>query len=233
MQPIQKFKKTLLAGALILGTCNAFNASADNFPVLAGAVPDVTAGMVSGYTQLSFGTGIIGNKVGDTCQLNGKTGIDEAVLLWDADHDEAIDGTAASDWGKLAGDACIDSTDGEAMVIEIDGADASTVSVTVADVSGTGWTYTPSSESCVINFGRTTVVDTCDSLASNTVTGIGMSLTVANDGIGGVEDVATIYEWAAMSGKTRMVLGGLITIDSTIPAGTVITDNVIVQVTYE
>jgi len=233
MQPTQRFKKTLLAGALIFGTCNAFHASADLFPVTAGAIPDVTAGMVDGYTELSFGTGVIGNKVGQSCAMQGKTGIAETELLWDANKDETPDGVVTADYGKLTGTACITTDPGVPMVIEIEAAVGSTVTITVPDVVGAGYTYTPTDESCVVDFEGGTVTDTCVTLENNTVTGIGTSLTVAADGVGGVEDVATIYEWAAMSGKTRMVLAGEITINSEIAAGSSIADSIIVQVTYE
>lgn len=233
MQPTQRFKKTLLAGALLLGTCNAFNASADLFPVTAGAIPDVTAGFVSGYTELSFGTGLIGNKVGLTCTMNGITGISDDAMKW------SVLGTATNDielstYGALGGTgACLTSDPGVPMVIEIDAADTSTVTVTVADVVGAGYTYTPTAQSCVIDFTRTNVADVCEPLTNNTVTGVGMSSTISADGAGAVEDVASIYEFAAISGKTRMVLAGQITIDSEIAAGTAIADSVIVQVTYE
>jgi len=232
MQPKQIMKKTLLASALILGLGNAFTASADLFPVTAGAIPDVTAGMVTGYTEVSFGTGVIGNKVGDSCAMNGITGISDAAMLW------SVLGTATNDaqlgtYGALSGSACITTDPGVPMVIEIDAADTSEVTVTVADVVGAGYTYTPTAQSCVIDFGRTNVADTCEPLTNNTVTNVGMSLTIASDGAGTVEDVASVYEFAAMSGKTRMVLAGQITIDSEMPAGTVIADSIVVQVTYE
>jgi hypothetical protein len=61
-----------------------------------------------------------------------------------------------------------------------------------------------------------------------------MSLTqTAGAGGGDVEDVGVAFGFVDISGKTRMVLGGSITIDSEIAAGTVIADSIIVQVTYE
>jgi hypothetical protein len=232
MQPTKRFNKTLLAGALILGTCNAFTASAANFPVTASAVPDVTAGMVTGYTELSFGAGIIGNKVGESCAMNGSTHIADAALQWDADggNDDTAEG---ANYGLLVGNACITTDPGVPMVIEIDGADTSTVTITVADVVGAGYTYKPTDESCVVNFDRGTGVDTCDDFAGNTVTGIGMSLTQTDGLLGAAAETATTFGYAGMSGKTRMVLAGSITIDSEIAAGTVIADSVVVQVTYE
>jgi hypothetical protein len=236
MQPTQRFKKTLLAGAVILGTGITFSASAANFPVTAGAVPDVAVTLVPGYTTLSFGSGIAGSvsKVGTTCTMQGKTGIADAVLLFDQNGDETNDAVNPAAFGLLGGTGlCIVSTDGTPVVLEIDAADASTVTVSVPDVVGTGFTYTPTAESCVVDYDRSTIADTCVSLLNNTVTGVGMSLTKASDGVAGIEDVATIYEFAAASGKTRMVLAGAITLDSAIAAGTPVTQNIIVQVTYE
>lgn len=233
MQPNVKTKKTLLASALILGLGNAFSASGDVFTVSAGAVPDVTAAPVTGYTELSFGQGIIGNKVGDTCQMNGITGIADSELLFDADGDGAS--TAAVNFGQLSGDACVAGS-GTPMVIEIDGSDTATVSVTVADVVGTGWTYTPTAESCVVKFDGTNGagLDSCASLATNTVTGVKMSATQTDGVAAGQAEIENgDLAFAAMSGKTRMVLAGSITINSEIAAGTVVSDNIIVQVTYE
>lgn len=233
MQPIQKFKKTLLAGALILGTCNAFNASADNFPVVAEAVPDVTAGFVTGYTEVSFGTGVIGNKSGFFCQMAGKTGIAENIIMLDLDDDGADD--PAASFGALSGAACVAGGSGTPMVIEIDGADASTVSVTVADVVTSNFTYTPTAESCVVKFSgnATAAADTCASLAGNSVTGIPMSKTQTDDALGSTEIEVGTYGYSAIIGKTRMVLAGRITLTDTIAAGSSIAENIIVQVTYE
>jgi len=214
---------------------NAFTASGDVFTVSAGAVPDVTAAPVTGFTELSFGSGIIGNKVGESCSMNGVTGMAESVLLFDIDQDGTQN--AAVNFGLLSGNACVTGNNevGTPMVIEIDGSDSATVSVTVADVVGTGWTYTPTAESCVVDFDGTAndAADACTSLAGNTVTGIAMSGTQVDANAGSAEVNANQYGYAAMTGKTRMVLAGSITIDSEIAAGTVVNDNIIVQVTYE
>jgi len=235
MQPNLKMKKTLLASALMIGLGNAFTASGDVFTVSAGAVPDVTAAPVTGYTELSFGQGIIGNKVGESCSMNGVTGMAESVLLYDINEDGNLN--TANLFGLLSGNACVTGNNevGTPMVIEIDGSDSATVSITVADVTGTGWTYTPTAESCVVDFtgDATNAGDACTSLAGNTVTGIAMSATQV-DGTGGSTEVnAAQYGFAAMTGKTRMVLAGSVTIDSEIAAGTVVNENIIVQVTYE
>lgn len=232
MQPTQRFKKTLLAGALLFGACNAFNASADIFPITAGAIPDVIAGIAPGFTALSFGTGIIGNKIGQSCAMNGITGISDDSMKWSV-LSNATEGAELSTYGALSGTACITTDPGEPLVIEIDGADSSTVTVTVADVTGSGYTYKPTDETCIIDFGRSNVADTCNGFSGNTVSGVGMSLTIASDGASALEDVASVYAFAAASGKTRMVLAGSITIDSDIPSGTVIADSIVVQVTYE
>jgi hypothetical protein len=85
----------------------------------------------------------------------------------------------------------------------------------------------------VVDFDRATTADACVSLAGNTVTGIGMSLT-QTDGAGGANsEEANTYGYADISGKTRMVLAGQITLDEEMNAGTVIADSIIVEVTYE
>jgi hypothetical protein len=238
MQPTQRFKKTLLAGALILGTGITFTASADVFPVIAEAVPDVTAGPVAGFTQVSFGSGVIGNKVGDTCSMAGISAVDDDDMLFDAIGDASNPNTGnvnGAALGALSGPACVNGAGGEVMIIEIDGADASTVSVSVADVTGTGWVYTPTAESCVIDFDRgNDVLDVCQPLTSNTVTAIGMSTTQidgVNIAIDEIPNAATGY--SAISGKTRMILAGSITLNADLGQGSIISEDIIVQVTYE
>jgi len=233
MQPKQIMKKTLLASALILGLGNAFTASADLFPVTAGAIPDVTAGMVDGYTELSFGTGIIGNKVGQECIMQGINGIGDDAMLWDIGATNAV--VAPVNPGALSGTACLTTDPGVPMIIEINAADTSEVTVTVADVVGAGYTYTPTAQSCVIDYDRTNAdaSDSCVSLAGNTVANVGMSLDQTDGAGNSTETTTASFGYLATSGKTRMVLAGKITIDSEITAGTVIADSIIVQVTYE
>lgn len=239
MQPTKRFKKTLLASAVILGTGITFNASADLFTVSAEAVPDVAVAAVVG-TQVSFGTGVIGNKNGSSCTLAGLTHVDEDDLL----HDGLGLGANANAGNlvtasPLTGAACVSGSTGEIIVIEIDGADASTVSVSVPDVTGTGWVYTPTADSCVVDYDRATnnTLDVCQPLTTNTVTGVGMSASQTANGINTGNSTDEIPDTAigylAITGKTRMVLAGSITLNADLGQGTVIADNILVQVTYE
>lgn len=239
MQPSQKFKKTLLAGAVTIGTGITFSASAVLLTVDAEAVPDVAVSIAVG-TQVSFGTGVIGNKNGESCALAGISFVDEDDLMLDPAGDlgnNANDGnlvTAAT----LSGNACVSGSTGEIVVLEIDGADASTVSVSVPDVTGTGWTYTPTAESCVVDFDRATdrTQDVCQPLTTNTVNNVGMSNTQTDGANGGGtndELVDTAIGYSAITGKTRMVLAGEITLTADLGQGTVVGDNILVQVTYE
>jgi hypothetical protein len=236
MQPTQRFKKTLLASAVLFGTGITLNASAALFTVSAEAVPDVAVAPVVG-TQVSFGTGVIGNKNGFFCQLAGSSYLSEADLLLDIGGD-ATNANSANlvTAATITGSACVANSTGEIIVLEIDGADASTVQVSVPDVTGTGWVYTPTAESCVVDFDRATdsTQDLCVPLTTNTVTGVGMSNTQV-DGVSTdtdeIPDSATGY--AAIVGKTRMVLAGRLTLTADLGQGTVVSDNILVQVTYE
>jgi hypothetical protein len=237
MQPTKRFKKTLLASAVIFGTGITFNASADLFTVSAEAVPDVAVATAVG-TQISFGTGVIGNKNGSSCTLAGLTHVDEDDLLFDKlpIGANATTGNLVTA-SPITGAACVSGSTGEILVIEIDGADASTVSVSVPDVTGTGWVYTPTADSCVVDFDRATTdtQDVCQPLTTNTVTNIGMSNTQP-DGVDGTatnELPDTAIGYAAMTGKTRMVLAGQLTLTADLGQGTVVSDNILVQVTYE
>jgi len=235
MQPKQRFKQTLLAGAFIIGAGNSFYASATLFPVTAGAIPDVTAGPVSGFTELSFGEGIIGNKVGDTCSMNGSTGIADVTLQFDVGQDNGLTAEDPLTYGALSGAACVAGGFGVPMVIEIEGATGSSVTVTVSDVVGANYTYTPTAESCVVKYNGDDAddADACVPLTNNTVSGILMSLAQVDGNNAGTENNALEYGFSAAEGTARMVLAGSITIDSEIAAGTAIADSVIVQVTYE
>ena len=237
MQPTQRFKKTLLASAVLFGTGITLNASAALFPVIAEAVPDVSVLPVVG-TQVSFGSAIIGNKNGFFCQMQGISHVSNADMLFDTEGNSADTNSSNSILlAPIAGDACIDGPTGEAIILEIDGADASTVTVSVPDVTGTGWVYTPTAQSCVVDFDRATtnVADTCVPLTTNTVTGVGMSNTQV-DGINtGINDelVDTSDGFAAMTGKTRMILAGRLTLNADLGQGTIESTNILVQVTYE
>jgi hypothetical protein len=238
MQPTQRFKKTLLAGAVILGTGITFSASADLFTVSAEAVPDVAVAPAVG-TQVSFGTGVIGNKNGSFCELAGSSYLSEADLLLDIGAD-ATNANSANlvTAATITGSACVANSTGEIIVLEIDGADASTVQVSVPDVTGTGWVYTPTAESCVVDFDSTTsdALDSCVALTTNIVTGVGMSSAQpdgANSGLTGDEIPETATGYLAVVGKTRMVLAGRLTLTADLGQGTVVSDNILVQVTYE
>jgi hypothetical protein len=236
MQPKQRFKKTLLAGAFILSAGNTFTASAALFTVAAEAVPDVAVTPVVG-TQVSFGTGVIGNKVGSSCALAGLSYVSEADLMLDVTSNGA-NGNSANlvTAATLTGAACVTGSTGQIIVLEIDGADASTVSVSVPNVTGTGWVYTPTAQSCVVDYDRATsnTQDVCQPLTTNTVTGIGMSNTQL-DGINVVNDEIpdTATGYALITGKTRMVLAGSLTLNADLGQGTVVASNILVQVTYE
>ncbi len=231
MQPTQRFKKTLLAGALLFGACNAFNASAENFIISATGIPDVVAAPVANFTTLGFGANIKGNKITDTCTIVGKSDIPEADLRVDL----APTGTdnAGTTFGDISGNACLtSSTDGAAMIIEIDGVAGSTVSVEVQDVTGAGYTYTPGAESCVVDFDQATTADLCKDFGSSSiVNGIGMSL-VQTANVSEIPTGATAY--ALATGKTRMILAGTITIDAPgIAQGVSVSDPILVTITYE
>ncbi|MFT6284386.1 MAG: hypothetical protein ACJAXM_000858 [Arenicella sp.] len=237
MQPTQRFKKTLLAGAVILGTGITFSASADLFTVSAEAVPDVAVAPVVG-TQVSFGTGVIGNKNGFFCELGGLSWVDDDDLLLDVIGDDSNPNTGQLvTESAITGTACVAGSTGEIIVIEIDGADSSTVAVSVPDVTGTGWVYTPTADSCVVDFdrGTTDTLDICQPLTTNTVTGVGMSATQVDgvDATGSNELLDGAQGYTAIVGKTRMVLAGRLTLTADLGQGTVVSDNILVQVTYE
>ena len=238
MQPTNT-KIALIIGALFLGASGASNA--ELLTVAASAVPDVDVSPVTGFTQVSFGTGVIGNKDGQTCTMQGISEVDDADMLWNASGDQAANPNSGNvngaSLGSLGGTgACSSSDFGEVMILEIDGADSSTVSVTVADVTGTGWVYTPTAQSCVIDFDRVlNDADVCEPLDNNTVTGVGMSAaqTDGTAAAGAMEVINGAQGYADIVGKTRMILAGSITLTADIGQNFVVAENITVQVTYE
>jgi hypothetical protein len=242
MQPNMRTNKTLLASALILGLGNAFHASSESFDVTAGAIPDVTltanSTLTIAATELSFGTSVkLTPTAGSTCTI---TGAGEAT---EADVDYSIDGDATNtdivsgattgglSIGDIQGSGCIADTagaqSGSVMVIDIDGADTSTVSVSIPDVVGTGWTYSPGAETCLSDFDRAATADTCTTFSGiNTLTGIQMS---AGEN---TETGAVLSTLGDIEGQARLLLAGTLTFDGTAvtaPAGEVVT----VTITYE
>jgi hypothetical protein len=237
MQPRHKFPKTLLASGLLLGLSNAFTASAETFTITAEGIPDVQAAPVTGFTTLGFGSTIKGSKVGDSCTIQGAASFSDANMAHDLNGDGTADTLGGTTlFGSVSGDACVnDATgvaSGNAMIIEIDGVTSSTVSVTVNDVTGpnANFTYTPSSESCVVLYdtGTTATGDICSPLTSGSVTGVGMSEGKTAEGDAGSTD----YD-SEILGKVRMILAGTITITQAIAQGVAETVPVVVTVVYE
>jgi hypothetical protein len=221
MQPTFKFKKTLLASALMLGLGNAFMANSETFTITASAIADVGVTPVSGYTSLSFGEGIKGEKVGEVCTLAAASVVQDSLIRADLDNDGNDDGT--NTWA-VSGNACTAGGTLSPVVLEIDGADTATVSVSIPDVVETGYTWIPGAESCVMKFTNNTSNDTCETFSGkNQVTGV----TMANN-----DEVAAGTEYD--TGTARMIIGGTISITGTgIANGSDVSTNILVQVTYE
>jgi hypothetical protein len=243
MQPKFKFKKTLLASALLLGLGNAFHASSDTYTVSAETVADVTVttNTTLGATQLSFGTQVKVNPAANsTCIIKGASVILESELDVardaDADGTDVIVSDGAAATAEVPGDiggtgGCIADADGDAsgsfMVFDIDAANSSTVSVSIPDVVGTGWTYSAGAESCVMKYNGGTAADFCDDFGGITqITGVRMQAADTAEfggAVAGTDD---------LEGTTRLLLAGTLTFDGTAvtaPAG----EQVTVTIVYE
>jgi hypothetical protein len=239
MQPTQRFKKTLLAGALLFGACNAFNASAETFTVSGTGIPDVDAAPVAGFTTLGFGATIKGGVIGGTCKILGASTFSDVDMHHDLDMNGADDTLAPAgaifgsiEQGTTAGCATDTpgSASGAAMIIEISGITGSTVAISIPDVVGTGFTYTPSDESCYVQYDGTSAADLCTSLATGSATGVLLSANHATE----VDGTATDYQTTDMVNKLRMILAGEITIDAPgIAQGSTVSEDIVVTVTYE
>ncbi len=254
MQPKQTMKKTLLASALILGLGNAFHASSDVFPVSAGAVSDVdiTQHPSLGDAEISFGNRIKLNPTANSkCILVGATNAFETDINVNLDvssdnNDEADKITAASALDDTAGPAahvpgdiasgsagCLgDATTGDSsgsyMVLEVTGTPGTTVSVDIPNVTDTGWTYSASNQTCVVDYDGTAGADTCRSFAGVTsITGVGLSEASAS------ETVATTDFTENNEGQTHILLAGELTFDGTALTAGAVSETITVTVTYE
>ncbi|MDU0354654.1 hypothetical protein RS130_12655 [Paraglaciecola aquimarina] len=240
MQPTQRFKKTLLASTLIIGAGITSTASAETFTITASGIPDVVAAPVTGFETVEFGATIKGSQIGGSCKIYGATTFSDSDMAHDLDQDGADD-TLDPGAGEIFGSvypgttgACNKDTAGQASgaaaIIEIDGVPNSTVSISIPTVSGTGWTYSPSDESCYVNYGGDSSVDPCTSLASGSATGVAMAAAYGTETDGtNADDYDTIIE-----GKVRMILAGELTIEAPgIAQGTPVADNIVVTVVYE
>jgi hypothetical protein len=241
MQPKFKTNKTLLASALILGLGNAFNASSDTFTVTASTVADVDAQTTTTTTitatELSFGAQIKPNPTaGDTCYIVGASEATEADVgaTIDGNNTETaiVSGATTGGYsiGDIRGTGCIEDTAGDqsgsVMLVSINAADSSTVSVSIPDVVGTGWTYSAGAESCVMKYNGGTAADTCETFDSTTsITGVRMQKAMTSEfpANAAATDIA---------GETRVLVAGTLTFDGTAvsaPAG----EQVTITVTYE
>jgi hypothetical protein len=246
MQPKLKMKKTLLASALIAGLGNAFYASSDTFTVTASAIPDVSATTrtdLVGGTEVSFGTAINTNPGnGDTCTVVGASNAFEADIAVNLDQNASNNATAEINTntpitdgtnpylpGDITGDGCVADTagdgNGSVMVFEFDGSATAAVTVSIPDVSGTGWTWSPGTETCVTDYDNATTTDTCtDFDGINSVsTNLADAATTELDANADIEN---------NEGKIKVLLGGTLTFDGTPLSGT-ISDTITISVTYD
>lgn len=241
MQPKIRFNKTLLAGAFILSAGNTLTAGAETFTITASGIPDVVAAPVAGFTTVGFGATIKGSQINGTCKIYGASTFSDVDMAHDLDQDDSTTLVQNPGAGEIFGSvnpgatsACNKDTAGQASgaaaIIEIDGVPNSTVSISIPDVVGTGWTYRPSDESCYVNYGGTTAADPCTSLASGSATGVAMAAAFATENVAAT---STDYDTTIL-GKVRMILAGELTIDAPgIAQGTPIADNIVVTVVYE
>jgi hypothetical protein len=234
MQPTHRFTKTLLAGALLLGTGNTFYASAQEFTITASGIPDVIAAPVDGFTTLGFGSTIKGGVIGGKCKIRGLSAIKDSYVEYDLNGDASDTDAGATDFfGSVTGTACNDdasgTASGSAMIIEIDGVANATVAINIDNVVGAGFTYRPSAESCIMTYEGGDAADTCAALTTGSATGIKMAAAHATE----VVAAGSPTDYGA-EGTTRMILAGEITIDAPgIGQGVPVSESVVVTITYE
>ncbi|MBU2923208.1 hypothetical protein Q4506_07425 [Colwellia sp. 4_MG-2023] len=179
------------------------NAQSVDFPVSFRTISDVEIQQVQ---ALSFGATMFSAN-GGTCSMDASgttiNDADAAIL-----RGTPVSGSLA---GAVTGTGCIDTAAGisgnQIGIYRVIGISGSDVQITVNEVTGSDFTYTPDS-GCISNYDGATAGDTCQSffVSSPTTT----ALADATDGAD-----ANVTE-----GELRIVIGGKITINTDLTADT-------------
>lgn len=198
MQPLLTNKKTLIAAALMMSMSNASIAATQPFTVTAQAIPDVEIGFIQ---NLTFGTAVF-ITTGGNCSLDALAP-SEAVIQSDTNGDaDAID-DAGANFGGISGSGCVDGTDNgsTAGVYEITGDPGASVSLTLAPLVETAFTYTPGQGCYVLYDGLATASDASGDPCIFLSTGVTNNIVIGDSADEGV-----------VSGKVRFSLGGTLEI---------------------
>jgi hypothetical protein len=228
MQPTLNTKKTLLASALALGVSNV-NAAQATFTATAGTIPDVT---IAEVTAMSFGTAMR-TTTGLSCTLDGSTP-GEATLNYDTNGDNVVD-AATGTYNELSGTGCINGAGNgsQAGVYSITGTGGSTVSITLAPLVETAFTFTPGN-GCVptydgSNGGADTLGDPCTALSNGTTSSL-LIPDATNEADSDATNVTSVVN------ELRFSLGGTIDITNggaDLDANTAYSGNFDITVVYE
>jgi len=206
------FKKTVLVCALSLGSISAANATTGTFDVGFRTITDVT---ITETQALNFGATMYATS-GGVCSMGAAAGDIN-------DTDSGILGgapIAGGTAGNVSGTGCITTAAGASgnqlgiyTLFGITGAD---IKVTVNEVVGADFSYTPDS-GCVANHVAGATNDTCDTF----FTGSPVTVTTsdATDG-------------TSLAGETNVVLGGKVTVNTDLSSDTNYTQQFTIVATY-
>lgn len=216
MQHKIKILATLLTASL---SVNSFAAQ----QVLNGAFTTIKAVTITEITPISFiGLTLAAN---DTCTMSHSADGSGNDYLGDvAMRLGSAQANAAGSEANLM-DSCTGAGTAAFGVYEIDGASGSSVTVTIANSVTTGdVSVVPSG--CVGDYDGGSNGDTCEALAVLTNAGV---TTIQLAGAG---DVGTLGEGTPIAGTSLISLGGTVTAENTLTAGSPYTVDFTIDVTY-
>jgi len=216
MQHKIKILATLLTAGL---SVNSFAAQ----QVLNGAFTTIKAVTISEITPISF----IGLTLGAATTCGMSHSVDGSGQDYLGDVAMRLGSAELNAPGTDANtmDSCTGAGTAAFGVYEIDGASGSAVTVTIANSVTTGdVSIVP--QGCVGDYDGGSNGDTCEPLAVATNAGV-TAIQLAGAG-----DVGTLGEGTPLAGTSLIALGGVVTAENTLTAGTPYTVDFTIDVTY-
>jgi len=208
------FKKSVMVCALSLGSISAANAAEGTFDVGFRTITDVT---IVETQALSFGATMFATS-GGVCSMDASAATVSDVQ---AGINGGADGSTA---GLIAGTGCIDqaaaTTGNQIGIYTVSGISGADVKVTVNEVLGAEFDFTPDS-GCISNYDGSSGGDTCQSFFPGTA----VTTALANSTEGTADSEVTDTE-------LRVVIGGKITVNTDLTSDTNYTQQFTIVATY-